>query len=151
MYDSLNHGSSTRNPPGYIIRPAAVYANYVYIIKMPQWFRQGGVPSIVIFSHAACEPAHNKGCGRLPQKFGDPWSKYYNGQNGENDPGFSICLLALLSTELFCHSFVRTGEFRCLSLDIVLNLSSGFLNLKRMISIAVTCELKLCWRGWQHT
>jgi len=63
------------------------------------------------------------------KKFGDPWSKYNNGQNGENDPDFSICLSASLSTEIFCHCFVHTGEFRCLSLDTsLLNLYSGFLS-----------------------
>ena len=39
MYDSLNHGSPTRNPPGYIMRPAAAFPNYVYIIKMTLWFK----------------------------------------------------------------------------------------------------------------
>lgn len=67
MDDSLNHGSPTRNPPGYIMQSAAAFPNYVYIIKMSQSFRTVSIPSIVIFPHAACEPAHNKGCGCLPQ------------------------------------------------------------------------------------
>jgi hypothetical protein len=78
------------------------------------------------------------------KKFGDPWSKYNNGQNGENGPDFSVCFSASLSTEIFCHCFIRTGEFRCPSLGIgILNLPSGFLSRKGVISIAATCELKL--------
>jgi hypothetical protein len=64
--DQLNLGSSTRGPPGYIMRPTATLVNYVYCIRITQLFRRLGTPLIVIFLHAASEPAHNNECGLWP-------------------------------------------------------------------------------------
>jgi hypothetical protein len=65
--DQLNLGSPTRGPPGYIMRPTATFVNYVYSIRIAQLFRRLGIP-LIIFLHAACEPAHNNGRGLWPYK-----------------------------------------------------------------------------------
>jgi hypothetical protein len=85
-----------------------------------------------------------KGLALCHKKFGGICSKYNNKQSGENGPDFSKLFPASLSAEVFCHCFVCTGEVRCLNLDIdILNLPSGFLSRKGVISIVVTGELKL--------
>lgn len=43
------------------MRPAAMFVNCVYPMKITQKFRQLGVPLIVIFLRTAREPAHNNG------------------------------------------------------------------------------------------
>ena len=59
--DQLNLRSANRGPPGYIMRPAATFVNYVYSTRITQLFGRLGTPFIVIFLHAAREPAHNNG------------------------------------------------------------------------------------------
>lgn len=68
MYLSLRHRSSTRGPPGRIMRLAATFLNYVYALKITQQFRRLGIPSIVIFLRAARKPAYNNGRGLLSLK-----------------------------------------------------------------------------------
>jgi len=48
------------------MRPAATFVNYVYSTRITQLFRRLGTPLIVIFLHAAREPAHNNGRGLRP-------------------------------------------------------------------------------------
>lgn len=45
--DQLNLGSSTRGPPGYIMRPEATFVSCVYSIRITQLFRQLGTPLIM--------------------------------------------------------------------------------------------------------
>jgi hypothetical protein len=60
-------GPPTCGPPGCIMRPEAIFVNCVYAVKISQYFRNLGVP-LVIFPHAALEPAPNYGCGPSPWK-----------------------------------------------------------------------------------
>jgi len=51
--------------PGCIMQPAVTFVNYVYTIKILQYFRHMGIPLTAIFLCTTHEPAHNNGCGPL--------------------------------------------------------------------------------------
>jgi len=45
----------------------------VYTVTVTRKFSRLAKPLIVIFAHAAREPAHKNGYGHMPWKFGRPW------------------------------------------------------------------------------
>jgi hypothetical protein len=70
-HNGVDHGSPTRNtrvacsPPRCVMRPAAIFVNYVYDIKITQKYRRISVPLSMIFTREALEPTHGDVCGPL--------------------------------------------------------------------------------------
>ena len=62
----LDHWFRTRGLPSFVLRPAAIFVNYAYNVKITQYFRPLATPIIVTLPRAAREPAYTKGSGPVP-------------------------------------------------------------------------------------
>jgi hypothetical protein len=62
----LDHRFRTRSLPRFVLRPAAIFVNYVYNVKITQYFMPLATPLIVTLPRVAREPAHTKESGPVP-------------------------------------------------------------------------------------